>query len=92
VPGRAGPGHNRRDGFFPVADGRPAAANAHAGTALLGVSRNLGYGDDGVAWYRVRDRPVLSRRLRLTRADWQAARTVPVQIHGLEPCLPHFGV
>jgi hypothetical protein len=32
------------------------------------------------------------RRLRLTRSDWQAARTVPVQIHGLEPCLPHFGL
>jgi hypothetical protein len=32
------------------------------------------------------------RRLRLTRADWQAARTVPVQIHGLQPCLPHFGL
>jgi RimJ/RimL family protein N-acetyltransferase len=60
--------------------------------ASLGVSRKLGYRDDGVAWYGVRGRPVLSHRLRLTRADWQAACTVPVQIHGLEPCLPHFGV
>jgi hypothetical protein len=40
----------------------------------------------------VRGRPAMVRRLRLTRADWQAARTVPVQIHGLEPCLPHFGL
>jgi RimJ/RimL family protein N-acetyltransferase len=60
--------------------------------ASLGVSRKLGYRDDGIEWYTVRGRPVLSRRLRLTRADWQAARTVPVQIHGLEPCLPHFGL
>ena len=60
--------------------------------ASLSVSRKLGYRDDGVAWYSVRGRPVLSRRLRLTRADWLATRTVPVQIHGLEPCLPHFGV
>lgn len=36
--------------------------------------------------------PLAAGRLRLTRADWQAARTVPVQIHGLEPCLPHFGL
>jgi RimJ/RimL family protein N-acetyltransferase len=60
--------------------------------ASLGVSRKLGYRDDGVEWCTVRGRPTLSRRLRLTRADWQAARTVPVQIHGLEPCLPHFGL
>jgi RimJ/RimL family protein N-acetyltransferase len=60
--------------------------------ASLGVSRKLGYRDDGVEWYAVRGRPTLSRRLRLTRPDWQAARTVPVQIHGLGPCLPHFGV
>ncbi len=60
--------------------------------ASLGVSRKLGYRDDGVEWYDVRGRPVRSRRLRLTRDDWQAARTVPVRIHGLEPCLPHFGL
>jgi RimJ/RimL family protein N-acetyltransferase len=60
--------------------------------ASLRVSRKLGYRDDGVEWYLVRDRPALSRRLRLTRADWQAARTVPVQIHGLQPCLPLFGL
>lgn len=59
--------------------------------ASLAVSRKLGYRDDGVAWYCVRDRPALSHRLRLTRADWLATRTVPVQIFGLEPCLPHFG-
>jgi RimJ/RimL family protein N-acetyltransferase len=60
--------------------------------ASLGVSRKLRYRDDGVEWFVVRGRPRLSRRLRLTRTDWQAARTVPVQIHGLEPCLPHFGL
>jgi hypothetical protein len=47
---------------------------------------------DGIEWHQVRDRPVLTRRLRLTRADWQATQTVPVQIHGLQPCLPHFGL
>jgi len=60
--------------------------------ASLGVSRKLGYRDDGVDWYQVRGRPELSRRLRLDRAGWEAARTVPVQIHGLPPCLPLFGL
>jgi RimJ/RimL family protein N-acetyltransferase len=60
--------------------------------ASLGVSRKLGYRDDGIEWHQVRDRPALTRRLRLTRADWQAAQTVPVQIHGLQPCLPQFGL
>ncbi len=60
--------------------------------ASLGVSRKLGYRDDGIEWHLVRGRPALTRRLRLTRADWQAARAVPVQIHGLQPCLPHFGL
>jgi hypothetical protein len=36
-------------------------------------------------------RPALTRRLRLDRAGWQAAQTIPVQIHGLPPCLPLFG-
>jgi RimJ/RimL family protein N-acetyltransferase len=60
--------------------------------ASLGVSRKLGYRDDGIEWHQVRGRPALTRRLRLTRADWQAAPTVPVQIHGLQPCLPQFGL
>jgi RimJ/RimL family protein N-acetyltransferase len=60
--------------------------------ASLGVSRKLGYRDDGTEWHVVRGRPAMMHRLRLTRADWQAARTVPVLIHGLEPCLPHFGL
>jgi RimJ/RimL family protein N-acetyltransferase len=60
--------------------------------ASLGVSRKLGYGDDGIERYVVRGYPRTARRLRLTRADWQAARSVPVEIHGLQPCLPCFGL
>jgi RimJ/RimL family protein N-acetyltransferase len=72
---------------------RHAVSMAFADNAAsLGVSRRLGYRDDGVEQHAVRGRPALARRLRLTRADWQAARTVPVRIHGLEPCLPHFGL
>jgi RimJ/RimL family protein N-acetyltransferase len=60
--------------------------------ASLGVSRNLGYRDDGIERHIVRGHPAVMRRLRLTRADWQAARSVPVEIHGLEPCRPLFGL
>jgi RimJ/RimL family protein N-acetyltransferase len=60
--------------------------------ASLGVSRKLGYRDDGIEWHAVRGHPATVRRLRLTRDDWPAARSVPVEIHGLEPCLPFFGL
>jgi RimJ/RimL family protein N-acetyltransferase len=60
--------------------------------ASRGVSRKLGYRDDGIEWHQVRGHAVLTRRLRLGRADWQAARSVPVRIHGLPPCLPLFGL
>ncbi len=56
------------------------------------VSRKLGYADDGVQRHVVRGAPVVGRRLRLDRAAWAAARTVPVRIGGLEPCLPLFGL
>jgi RimJ/RimL family protein N-acetyltransferase len=60
--------------------------------ASLGVSRKLGYRDDGIELHVVRGRRAVARRLRMTRADWEASRSVPVEIHGLRPCLPHFGL
>ena len=60
--------------------------------ASLGVSRKLGYRDDGVRLHAVRGRRVVERRLRLTRNDWLAKRSVPVEIEGLEACLPMFGL
>jgi RimJ/RimL family protein N-acetyltransferase len=58
----------------------------------LGVSRKLGYRDDGMDIHAVRDRPAMQRRLRLDRAGWLAAQSVPVEIAGLQRCLPHFGL
>ena len=60
--------------------------------ASLAVSRKLGYGPDGIERHLIRGRPAVLVRLRLHRAAWEAARTVPVEIEGLEPCLPHFGL
>jgi hypothetical protein len=58
--------------------------------ASLGVSRKLGYTDDGVEWRVVRGKPVREQRLRLDRAAWLAHRAIQVTMSGLEPCLPFF--
>jgi len=60
--------------------------------ASLAVSRKLGYRDDGLERHVVRGKPAATRRLRLSRADWQAAQSTPVDVVGLEPCLPDFGL
>jgi len=60
--------------------------------ASLAVSRKLGYTDDGIERQVSRGRPATVRRLRLDRAVWAARRSVPVEIHGLEACLPFFGI
>jgi RimJ/RimL family protein N-acetyltransferase len=60
--------------------------------ASQGVSRKLGYVDDGVELHVRRGQAATVRRLRLDRETWQAVRTVPVEIIGLEPCLAMFGL
>lgn len=70
-------------------------ARSHAHTdnaASIGVSRKLGYTDDGTERYLVRDQAVTALRLRIDRAIWQARRPLRVQVSGLEPCLPWFGL
>ncbi|GAA1984845.1 GNAT family N-acetyltransferase [Kitasatospora viridis] len=56
------------------------------------VSRRLGYRPDGTDHYVVRGARVASHRLRLSREDWEAHRSVPVAVAGLTPCLPLFGL
>jgi len=60
--------------------------------ASLAVSQKLGYADDGIELHVSRGRPAIVRRLRLDLVTWQATRSVPVTMHGLEPCLPMFGL
>ncbi|WP_330174393.1 GNAT family N-acetyltransferase [Streptomyces sp. NBC_01498] len=60
--------------------------------ASLRVSEKLGYRPDGLEVVSVRGEARTQRRLRLERADWEAHRTVPVELHGLEPSLALFGV
>ncbi|MGW6579490.1 GNAT family N-acetyltransferase [Streptomyces globisporus] len=58
----------------------------------LGVSRRLGYGDDGLDTGVVRGAAVTLRRLRLDRARWEAHRSVAVTVEGLDACRAEFGV
>ncbi|MEV7801562.1 GNAT family protein [Microbispora sp. NPDC088329] len=56
----------------------------------LAVSRKLGYRDDGLSVHTRRSEAVLQQRLRLSREEWTAPGGFG--IHGLEPCLPLFGI
>ncbi|MDI2126664.1 GNAT family N-acetyltransferase [Yinghuangia seranimata] len=58
----------------------------------LGVSRKLGYAEDGVDVVASGDRARLQQRVRIDRAAWEAHRTVPVEVHGLDACRDMFGV
>ncbi|MFB4313505.1 GNAT family N-acetyltransferase [Actinomadura sp. 21ATH] len=60
--------------------------------ASLAVSRKLGYRPNGVERHVVRDTLVIGRRLRLSRADWERHRTVPVTVEGLDPCRSLLGL
>ena len=70
-----------------------ARSDAHSDNAAsIGVSRKLGYADDGTEQFMVRGQAVTALRLRIDRATWQALRPLRVRVSGLEPCLPWFGL
>jgi RimJ/RimL family protein N-acetyltransferase len=57
-----------------------------------GVSRKLGYVDDGVERWAVRGELTVHRRFRIDRAAWLAHRSVPVTLDGLSGrCLADLG-
>jgi RimJ/RimL family protein N-acetyltransferase len=63
----------------------------HDNAPSLGVSRSLGYeenGDDVVMRRDAADRQI---RLKLTRARWEQTRRTDIAIEGLEPCRSMFG-
>lgn len=67
------------------------SAAADDNPASQAVSRKLGYEPDGVERHVVGTTLSVHLRLRLTRAAWEAHRTVPVTFDGLPACLPLFG-
>ena len=52
-------------------------------TPSLTVSRKLGYELDGIERHAVRGRATTTRRLRLSRVQWQKNQRIPVSITGL---------
>lgn len=58
--------------------------------ASLGVTRKLGYAEDGVNIHARQGEPVMMRRFRLSRQDW--AESPDIEIHNLSRCLPLFGL
>lgn len=78
--------------IFAGLDANAALSGAwHDNGPSLGVSRALGYeenGEDVVMRREVADRQV---RLKLTRARWEEHRRSDIEIQGLEPCRAMFG-
>jgi RimJ/RimL family protein N-acetyltransferase len=60
--------------------------------ASLGVSRSLGYRDNGDNIFNREAVAVREQRFVLDRADWEARRRDDIEIIGLEPCLALFGI
>ncbi|MFF5991021.1 GNAT family N-acetyltransferase [Prauserella flavalba] len=58
----------------------------------LAVSRKLGYRPNGTKRCAIRGKLSVEHKMRLTRADWERHRRVPVSVEGLEPCLPLLGI
>ncbi|SEG95053.1 Protein N-acetyltransferase, RimJ/RimL family [Saccharopolyspora kobensis] len=61
-------------------------------TASQAVSRKLGYRPDGFQRNAIRGALAVQQRFRLTRAEWERHRTVPVEVDGLARCLPFLGI
>jgi RimJ/RimL family protein N-acetyltransferase len=79
--------------LFRGLDGRAATSGALDGnTASERVSEKLGYVHAGEGEASPRGVPVRQRHFRLERETWQVRERIPVEIVGLEPCLPLFGL
>jgi RimJ/RimL family protein N-acetyltransferase len=63
----------------------------HDNGPSLGVSRALGYEDNGIDRMMRRDVADTHIRLRLTRERWERTRRHDIEIEGLDPCRELFG-
>ena len=64
----------------------------HDNAPSLGVSRALGYEENGIEIAERQGKPDRQIGLLLTRERWEAHRSIDVSIEGLEPCLEWFGL
>jgi RimJ/RimL family protein N-acetyltransferase len=60
--------------------------------ASLRVSEKVGYLPDGEAFYDVRGERRREVCVRIERERWESRPRPAVEIDGLEPCLPLFGL
>lgn len=68
------------------------SAARDSNVASGGVSRKLGYADDGLERWAVRGELTVHRRFRIDRVAWLAHRSVPVTLEGLtDRCLADLG-
>jgi RimJ/RimL family protein N-acetyltransferase len=68
------------------------SAARDSNVASGGVSRKLGYADDGLERWAVRGELTVHRRFRIDRAGWLAHRSVPVTLDGLtDACRADLG-
>ena len=58
----------------------------------LGVTRSLGYVENGDQYQMQRDKAGHHLRFKLEREDWERRRRDDIVIENLAPCLPMFGV
>ena len=63
----------------------------HDNPHSLGVSKALGYEQNGESLALRRGVPERQIRLRLTRDRWEASRRGDIEVEGLDPCLELFG-
>lgn len=56
------------------------------------VSRKLGYEHDGISVDARGNEAVVSDRLRLTRENWTRSERPAIQVAGMPPCRPMFGL
>ncbi|HET7311563.1 MAG TPA: GNAT family protein [Mycobacteriales bacterium] len=60
--------------------------------ASNGVSRALGYEENGTAWATRRGTPCQLRGWKLSRARWEAMSRTDITVSGVEDCLPLLGL
>jgi RimJ/RimL family protein N-acetyltransferase len=91
----AGLGKEMRAAILHLAFAGLGAEEAHSAAwadnaASIGVSRSLGYRENGETRLLRRGDPARELSFRLTRADWEAARRGDISIDGLDACRDFF--
>jgi RimJ/RimL family protein N-acetyltransferase len=61
-------------------------------SASIGVSRSLGYADNGVRWMAPRGVARQEQMFLMTREMWQSRERPPIEVTGLDACRDMFGI